>query len=86
MKPPDTTHKKMGPGGSTPEPRCIALEAIAVSFYANRWPYGNQNEQWLAVPRSVVELAIDTAIDWLDLIDRLAPCQPEGEIVPENAL
>ena len=65
MRQPD---KEMRPGGATPEPQCIALQAIAQSLYAIRLDTGNPKGEWLAIPRPVVELAIDLLIDWLDLM------------------
>ena len=83
MKQPD---KGKGPGGGAPEPQTIALQAIAQSLYSIPLDTGNRKGQSIAIPRSVIELAIELAIDWLDLMDRLAPSGPNGSQVPENAL
>lgn len=70
----------------TPDPLCNALQAIAQSLYAIRLDTGNPKGEWLAVPRPVVELAIDLLIDWLDLMDRLGLPQPDPAQICENAL
>jgi len=79
MKPPNET----GAGAATPDPQAIAMLATAISTYSANGLQCNTNEQWLAVPRTVVELAIDIGLDWLDLTDRMAGQQ---EQLPENAL
>lgn len=75
-----------GGGAVTPTPNAIALIATAVSHYLASQPESKANQQSLEVPRSLVELAIEAAIDWLDLIDQRA-VQPAGlAVAPENAL
>lgn len=76
---------KMGSGTASPEPKCIAFLANALSTYPRTATDSNMNEQWLTVPRSVVELAIDIAIDWLDLTDRLRDETNSKAEAPENA-
>lgn len=66
---------KMGPGAPTPEPRCIAYSAFALSPYAFRVIEGNQNAVRLALQREgggCVAILID-------------PAQEQAE-APENAL
>ncbi|WP_394728947.1 hypothetical protein [Altererythrobacter sp. GH1-8] len=82
MKPPN----EMGPGAATPKPQNIAFVSNAVFLYSEHYQHGNQNEQWLVVPRTAVEDAIETAIDWLDRIDQQSDCQCGKAEVPENAL
>jgi hypothetical protein len=76
MKP---LNNENGGGTAMPTPDAIAHLATAISTYLANQPEGKRNEQWLALPRPLVELGIEIAIDWLDQIDRQAEA-------PENAL
>ncbi|QUL38137.1 hypothetical protein [Erythrobacter sp. JK5] len=78
--------KKNGGGAVTPTPNAIALIATAISHYLASQSQSKVNEQSLEVPRSLVEFAIEAAIDWLDLIDQQAAQSARLAEVPENAL
>lgn len=84
MKPPNLM--KSGGGAPTPTPDAITVEATAIPMYLGPRGESNTNEQWLALPRSTVEFAIQSAIDWLDLIDRRSLESDGIAQTPENAL
>lgn len=70
MRPLD--EKKKGLGAATPEPQAVDNLATAIGSYLASQSDCKGNEQWLALPRPLVELGIQIAIDWLDMIDRQA--------------
>ena len=81
-----TVAQKNGAGVAAPSPDTIAFSTTALSQYIGSHASGNQNEQLLVVPRALVEDAIQSAIDWLDAVDRSAE-QADGKAeAPENAL
>lgn len=75
-----------GGGAPTPTPDAIASVATAVSYYLAIQPESKLHEQWLTVPRSLVELGVEAAIGWLDLIDEQAEQSSKRAEAPESAL
>ncbi len=81
-----TRPKENGAGAPTPSPDTTAYSATVIPYYSANHTSGNPNEPSLVVPRALVEDAIQSAIDWLDAVDRSAE-QADGEAeAPENAV
>ena len=83
MKPPENEN---GGGARTPTPDTVAFKAAATSHYLADQPESKANAQSLAVPRPLIELCIQIAIEWLDMIDSQAEPSNKQAEAPESVL